>query len=261
VALSLGVEAFCHAEYKGVVRMLKNGDPRRSIVSGRPTEVGFQQVLGARLPEQMAYPGLPPRASSRFSITTLRAAGGRAEFHLGGVELAGNTGTYLDAPFHRFRDREDLGALPLERVVGLPGIIVDPDGDQRAVSFEGVEERSLRGCAVLVRTGWDARWGSEEYWSDAPFLPAAAVERLIAVGVRLVGVDFGNVDDTGDCPVRPTRACSHPASQSWRTSEAWNGSRARGSCSGRRPSASCAAQRSQCGRSRRCRERPAWGRP
>jgi hypothetical protein len=34
--------------------MLKNGDPRRSIVSGRPTEVGFQQVLGARLPE------LPP---------------------------------------------------------------------------------------------------------------------------------------------------------------------------------------------------------
>jgi arylformamidase len=120
--------------------------------------------LSHPIEDGMAYPGLPPRASSRSSITTLRAAGGRAEFHLGGVELAGNTGTYLDAPFHRFRDREDLGALPLERVVGLPGIIVDPDGDQRAVSFEGVEERSLRGCAVLVRTGWDARWGSEEYW-------------------------------------------------------------------------------------------------
>lgn len=119
--------------------------------------------LSHPIEDGMAYPGLPPRASSRSSITTLRAAGGRAEFHLGGVELAGNTGTYLDAPFHRFRDREDLAALPLERVVGLPGIIVDPDGDQRAVSFEGVEEGSLRGCAVLVRTGWDARWGSEEY--------------------------------------------------------------------------------------------------
>ena len=56
----------------------------------------------------------------------------------------------------------------------------------------------MRGCAVLVRTGWDARWGSEEYWSDAPFLPAAVVERLIAVGVRLVGVDFGNVHDMED---------------------------------------------------------------
>ncbi len=40
--------------------------------------------------------------------------------------------------------------------------------------------------------------GSEEYWSDAPFLPAVVVERLIAARVRLVGVDFGNVDDTGD---------------------------------------------------------------
>jgi arylformamidase len=154
--------------------------------------------LSHPIEDGMAYPGLPPRASSRSSITTLRAAGGRAEFHLGGVELAGNTGTYLDAPFHRFRDREDLAALPLERVVGLPGIIVDPDGDQRAVSFEGVEEGSLRGCAVLVRTGWDARWGSEEYWSDAPFLPETVVERLVAAGVQLVGVDFGNVDDTAD---------------------------------------------------------------
>jgi kynurenine formamidase len=88
--------------------------------------------------------------------------------------------------------------LPLESIVGLPGLILDPDEGERAISLEGVEEESLRGRAFLVRTGRDARWGSEEYWSDAPFLPAAAVEQLIAAGVRLVGVDFGNVDDTED---------------------------------------------------------------
>jgi kynurenine formamidase len=147
-----------------------------------------------------AYPGLPPVRI--FAILDHDASrdryGGQAEFHLGGAELAGNTGTYLDAPFHRFRDREDLAGLPLETVVGLPGLILEPAGAERAVSFEGVEEASLRGRAVLVRTGWDARWGAEEYWLDAPFLPAGAVERLIAAGVRLVGVDFGNVDDTED---------------------------------------------------------------
>jgi arylformamidase len=147
-----------------------------------------------------AYPGLPPVRI--FTILDHDASrdryGGLAEFHLGGAELAGNSGTYLDAPFHRLRDREDLAALPLETIVGLPGIILEPDGADRGVSLEGVEEASFRGRAVLVRTGWDARWGSEEYWSDAPFLPPAVVERLIAGGVRLVGVDFGNVDDTGD---------------------------------------------------------------
>jgi arylformamidase len=151
-----------------------------------------------------AYPGLPPVRI--FAILDHDASReryeGQAEFHLGGAELAGNTGTYLDAPFHRFRDREDLATLPLETVVGLPGIVLDWGGPERAVSSEGVKEESIRGCAVLVRTGWDTRWGSDEYWSDAPYLPAAVVERLISGGVRLVGVDFGNVDDTGD-PSRP----------------------------------------------------------
>jgi arylformamidase len=147
-----------------------------------------------------AYPGLPP--ARIFAILDHDASRdryeGQAEFLLGGAELAGNTGTYLDAPFHRFRDRDDLAALPLESVVGLPGVTLDPGGAERAVSFDGVEEGSLRGCAVLVRTGWDARWGSEEYWSDAPFLPTPLVEQLISAEIRLVGVDFGNVDDTED---------------------------------------------------------------
>jgi kynurenine formamidase len=147
-----------------------------------------------------AYPGLPP--ARIFTIIDHDASrdryGGQAEFLVGGAELAGNTGTYLDAPFHRFRDREDLAALPLERVVGLPGVTLVHDGAERAVSLNGIDEGSLHGYAVLVRTGWDARWGSEEYWSDAPFLPAAVVERVIAAKVRLVGVDFGNVDNTED---------------------------------------------------------------
>lgn len=147
-----------------------------------------------------AYPGLPPVRIITFldHDASRDRYGGRAEFLLGGAELAGNTGTYLDAPFHRFREREDLAALSLETVVGLPGVVLDADGAERAVSLEGVEEGSLRGRAFLVRTGWDARWGSDEYWSDPPFLPVAVVERLVAAGVRLVGVDFGNVDDTGD---------------------------------------------------------------
>jgi kynurenine formamidase len=147
-----------------------------------------------------AYPGLPPvRIITILDHDASRDRyGGRAEFFLGGAELAGNTGTYLDAPFHRFREREDLAALSLESVVGLPGVILDRDGAERAVSLEGVDEGSLHGRALLVRTGWDARWGSDDYWSDAPFLPAAVVERLVAAGVRLVGVDFGNVDDMGD---------------------------------------------------------------
>jgi hypothetical protein len=104
-----------------------------------------------------AYPGLPrPRVFTILGHDESRDRyEGRAEFRLGGVEVAGNTGTYLDAPFHRFREREDLAALPLERVVGLPGVILDARESERAVSLEGADEGSFGGCAASC--GWGGR--------------------------------------------------------------------------------------------------------
>lgn len=150
-----------------------------------------------------SYPGLPPaRVEALVDHDSSRERyEGKAEFLLGAVWLAGNTGTYLDAPFHRFRDREDLATLPLSSVAALPGIVLDADAGHGPVSIEEAEE-TLTGRAVLVRTGWDERWGDDGYRRDAPSLHAAAVERLVSARCALVGVDFGNVDDVGD-PARP----------------------------------------------------------
>ena len=36
-------------------------------------------------------------------------------FQIGRIDMVANTGTYLDAPFHRFAEGADLGALNLEQ--------------------------------------------------------------------------------------------------------------------------------------------------
>ena len=151
-----------------------------------------------------AYPGLPPvrihalleREASRERYDD------QAEFLLAGFDLAGNTGTYLDAPFHRFADGTDLAGLDLERLVDVEGVCVDATDDERPLGLDALEDGDLRDRAVLFRTGWDVWWGSQEYWRDSPFLPRETVERLVAAGARIVGTDAGNVDDTGD-PSRP----------------------------------------------------------
>jgi kynurenine formamidase len=152
-----------------------------------------------------AFPGLPP-AKVGALLTHEESRDryeGIAEFLLGKVELACNTGTYLDAPFHRFRDREDLASIALDRMAGLPGIVVEPaDPDAREVLLVGLEPADVRGRAVLVRTGRSELWGSDAYWDEGPFLSGKALDLLIGGGAVLVGVDFGNVDDTGD-PSRP----------------------------------------------------------
>jgi kynurenine formamidase len=145
-----------------------------------------------------AYPGLPAAVVEPILThdQSRERYGNQAEFLLGRVELSANTGTYLDAPYHRHREREDLAGIGLERVASLPGVVVEPvEPSERAVAFDAGD---LRGRAVLVRTGWDAKWGTPAYWEPGPFLGPDAIDALIEGGAVLVGVDFANVDDTAD---------------------------------------------------------------
>ncbi|MGH2662568.1 MAG: cyclase family protein [Actinomycetota bacterium] len=126
---------------------------------------------------------------------------GKAEFYPGRVDIPGNTGTYLDAPFHRHRDREDLAAIQLERLANLPGILVEAGTAASSVAID-LQPQEIRGRAVLLRTGWDRRWGTDSYWEPDPYLSPEAIDLLIEGGAALVGVDWNNVDDTSD-PARP----------------------------------------------------------
>jgi kynurenine formamidase len=146
-----------------------------------------------------AYPGLPaPKIGSILNHEESRSRyDGKAEFYLGKVEMPGNVGTYLDSPFHRYPDGADLSRVPLESIAGLPGIVIDASASPGPVSLE-CPASELRGRAVLVRTGWDARWGTDSYWEPGPYLSGPAIELLIRSAAALVGVDFWNVDDTSD---------------------------------------------------------------
>jgi arylformamidase len=156
-----------------------------------PIEDGMPTLPGV-LPEARIGPILDHDASrDRYQ--------GKAEFYLGRVDMPGNTGTYVDSPFHRHRDAQDLSGLPLDRLAGLPGVVIDAAEANTPVDLEMGD---VRGRAVLVRTGWDRRWGTDAYWEPDPYLSAAALDALIDGEAALVGVDFNNVDDTTD-PERP----------------------------------------------------------
>lgn len=149
----------------------------------------------------VTYRGLPPPFISdhlsREESRKLYAEG--TEFHIGRIEMVANTGTYLDSPFHRYEDGADLSELPLSSLADLDGVVVDAAGAAARglgrAAFAGLE---VRGKAVLVRTGWDANWGSERYFDGHPFLTEDAALLLRDGGAALVGIDSYNIDDTAD---------------------------------------------------------------
>ncbi|WP_020102237.1 cyclase family protein [Mycobacterium sp. 360MFTsu5.1] len=148
----------------------------------------------------VTYPGLPaPSISDHLTRAASRdvyAAG--TEFAIGAITMVGNTGTYLDSPFHRYEDGADLAGLDLNTLVDLPTIVVDRrDVTARAVDAAELPDDIEAGCAVLIDTGWDRHFGTEAYAVDAPFLSEAAAELLVSRGVALVGIDSVNIDDAG----------------------------------------------------------------
>ncbi len=123
-----------------------------------------------------------------------------ATFQIGRIDMVANTGTYLDTPFHRYEDGDDLAAVGLDRIAGLEGLLVR-SADQ-AVDIGAFAGLDLRGKAVLIHTGWDRHWGSETYFSDHPFLTETAAKLLVDEGAALIGIDSHNIDDTR-APRRP----------------------------------------------------------
>jgi kynurenine formamidase len=147
------------------------------------------------------YKGLPPPVIwdflSRKQSRQHYAPG--TEFHIGSIKLVANTGTYLDTPFHRYQDGNDLSKIKLKSVANLDGKVVRlKDQLQRAIGATVFERLTLKGRAVLIHTGWDAHWRTDQYFEGHPFLTGDAAQWLADEGASLVGIDSYNIDDTAD---------------------------------------------------------------
>ncbi|MDQ3077735.1 MAG: cyclase family protein [Pseudomonadota bacterium] len=120
-----------------------------------------------------------------------------SSFQIGRIDMIANTGTYVDSPFHRYEDGADLAGLNLESLADLDALVVRKPFEQGLASdvsdFIGLD---VRGKAVLVHTGWDRHWRTDDYFDDHPFVTASAADWLVANGAAFVGIDSHNIDDT-----------------------------------------------------------------
>ncbi len=139
------------------------------------------------------YPGDPV---ARFEPATTIAEHGYNVLH---VRMGSQTGTHVDAPFHFLEDGARIDELPLELFLA-PALVADVRGmaPHAAISWADlgpVAGRLAPGRMLLLHTGWDVHWGTDAYF-DHPFLDGDAAERVVAAGVRTIGLDALSLDET-----------------------------------------------------------------
>src|SRR3954447_25297455 len=119
-----------------------------------PIEAGLVTLPG--LPAPVITPHL-----TRDASRSVYAPG--TEFAMDIITMIGNTGTYLDSPFHRYADGADLAGVPLEKLADLPAAVVRHVGSgRRAVDVDDLEALDVAGRAVLLHTGGDRHWGTPQ---------------------------------------------------------------------------------------------------
>lgn len=149
----------------------------------------------------ITYKGLPAPIMSDY--VSRAASSGRyapgTEFHIGKIEMVANTGTYIDAPYHRYADGVDLADLPLQSMANLDGVVIRwTMSNGRAVGIDAFKTIDARGKAILIHTGWDRHWRTEQYFDGHPYLTRDAAQWLVERHAALVGIDSLNIDSTED---------------------------------------------------------------
>lgn len=157
----------------------------------------------------VTYKGLPAPIIcdylSREKSREVYAPG--TEFQIGKIEMITNTGTYVDCPFHRYAHGKDLSQVGIDAFADLEGIVIRADHRKSlAIDAAFFKDKELRGRAVLVHTGWDAHWNTDAYFQNHPYVTEDAALYLLKCGVKLVGIDSMNIDNTNQVKSRPVHS-------------------------------------------------------
>jgi kynurenine formamidase len=122
------------------------------------------------------------------------------------ISIYSHNGTHMDAPFHILKDGVTADEMPVESFFGK-ACVADFSGiSAREISLEAIktkEKEMKESDFLLIHTGWDKKWKTDDYSDGFPVLSVEAANYLTNFNLKGVGVDAISVDtiDSAEMPV------------------------------------------------------------
>jgi arylformamidase len=120
------------------------------------------------------------------------------------IRFTTHLGTHIDAPSHIIKGGMTVDQIPLETLIGKAFVLdFSHKGEKELITKEDLRKHEaclFSGSRVLLRTGWDIRFGSESFFTGFPCLTLEAAKYLSMRKIILLGMDTPSpspVDDPG----------------------------------------------------------------
>lgn len=130
-------------------------------------------------------------------------------FRTASLSLCSHAGTHVDAPAHLSSQSVTLDMMPPETFWGLALL-----ADVRRAAERGIEiadlaphaEKLAEADFLLLRTGWEDKFGTEEYLAGFPTLSCEAAQYALSLGIRGFGFDTISADrvESEECQIHKT---------------------------------------------------------
>src|SRR3954452_10443062 len=158
--------------------------------------MAVRRVIDLSMPLDERTPSYPGDPAPRLCAATTIARDG---FNVTSLDVSSHVGTHCDAPYHFLEEGARIDELPFERFLG-PGAVIDVTGlaPRTPITWEHLAPAAGDfgpGVIVLLRTAWDVHRETDVYFTH-PFLDGDACARLLDLGVRTIGIDAINIDET-----------------------------------------------------------------
>ncbi|RLF23280.1 MAG: cyclase family protein [Thermoprotei archaeon] len=150
------------------------------------------------------FPGYPIPAIIKWANIKVHG------FYANVLYVVEHGGTHVDSPAHFIEEAPTIDKIPLGKFFGpcialkvepRRGNVIGVEDIKRAENEQGL--RLEKDLIVLLYTGWDSKWGSDEYFKNFPGIDSDAAEYLAEKEIKAVGIDSPSID--------PPQATEFPA--------------------------------------------------
>ena len=149
----------------------------------------FHDISVALSTSTPTYPGDPGIEVRAWASLEKGDAANVSLLHFGA-----HSGTHVDAPAHFIDQASRVDAMPLESLIG-EAIVVEVPESQKSIDETFIDSNVPHDTRrVLFKTRNSALWTVNSFESDYVFLEPEAAHRLIAKGIKLVGIDYLSIE-------------------------------------------------------------------
>ena len=152
-------------------------------------------IYDITVPISNELPTWPDDPSVQLTVWRSLSSGDAA--NVSRLNFGAHTGTHVDAPAHFIEGAAKIESLPLDVLIGEAQVVEVPTD-----VFVIDEEFVLAHCApdttrIVFKTRNSAFWNEAvlEFHTDFTYLDLKAAERLVQLGIKLVGIDYLSIEN------------------------------------------------------------------